>query len=127
MIYINIYQSNHLRSVLKDQAATVAVDYNRAIFIDRSAQQLFGQFVQDILLDDTLYRTGTKLRVEPFVRDKRQSRVCKFQGYAILSQHLLHAIQLKGNDLADLFFVERSKHDDVIDTVQELWANCLLQ
>ena len=67
------------------------------------------------------------MRIEALVGDKVHGLVREVQGDTVRSQHLLHAVQLQGYDLANLLLVQRSKHDDIVDTVQELRTDRLLQ
>ena len=59
--------------------------------------------------------------------DKVESSIRKLQVDTILLNHLLNRIQLQADDLTNFLFIQRRKHDDFVNTIQEFRPDCLLQ
>ena len=129
--HIGIYKIDRymirLHSVLKLQLAIAEGDDHRLLMIDLACDNSFAEFVKHEALQCTLHGASTELRIIALTRDIVDCIVRNAQIYPTLHQHLMHTLYLQTNNIANLALIERSEHNRLINTVEELRANRLLQ
>ncbi|MPM98438.1 hypothetical protein SDC9_145624 [bioreactor metagenome] len=70
-------------------------------------------------MDQTLHGTCSELRIKTGSSNTFHSFISIPQLNTILREHLAYGTQLYAYNLFNLILFQRSKHDDIVDTVQE--------
>src|SRR5574344_1689109 len=85
------------------------------------------QIVEQITLNSSLHRTGTKLRIESGLCEEADCGIGEFEVDTIALEHLLYTTDLQGDNLTNLRFGERQEHNGLVYTVEELGTDGFLQ
>ena len=110
-----IYDPLHL--IAEENRFIDRVDDNRLCFIDRTREQLLGELIQHLALNDSFHWTGTKLGIKSCLGNAMQPFIGILQRDATFGKQLPHPFELKTHDLFDLAFLKRSKDNNLVDTV----------
>ena len=120
--------TNNFLLILENQATlSGVVDGNRTLTAHLLGKDLLAQVIEHIILDGTLYRTSTKLWIVAYLSQILDGSWSPAEVEALWLKHLLNPVHLELYHAGYLLLGERLEGDDVVDTIQELWAEGALQ
>ena len=115
----------HVYLLLERKFITIDLDGDRLLVVDFATDDTLAELVEEFVLNGSLDRTGTKLRVEACLGDEGDGLIGDLERDAILGDHLDDLINLQTDNLLDFCLVEGREGDDVVDSVEELWTEML--
>src|SRR5207248_11008013 len=102
------------------EAARSVVDRDLVSLAAVAGEQLHGELVLNLALDQPLQRPGPVARVVSLVRDMRAGAVGQHDPQLALREPLLELPKLDVHDPRDVLAAERFEHHDLVDAVDEL-------
>src|SRR5690606_3336249 len=90
-----------------------------ASFADLSLQDLFGNWIFEVLLDRSFQRPCTKVAVESFFCPKLLGCGCQLYTVTQCVDALEQCLQPEVDDLEDAFLIHRGKDNHIINPVKE--------
>ena len=113
---------------LEREVRPIVADFDGIALADVAADDLLRQGSLNRMRQQAAQRTGTEVRVEALVGQCRQRLVRPRQrDLDLLLEAVAEALEHDGRDVLDLLLLEGLEHDDVIDTVEELWTEVILE
>ena len=96
----------HVYLLLERKFITIDLDGDRLLVVDFATDDALAELVEKFVLNGTLDRTSTKLRIETSFGDESDGIVGDLERDAVLCHHLDHLIDLQTDNLLDFCLVE---------------------